>query len=48
MLAGGGWSILWASRWVATRLNNRLACSIAVQLPLLPGAHETSLWLEKQ
>jgi hypothetical protein len=48
MLAGGGWRILWASRWVATRLNNRLACSIAVQLPLLPGAHETSLWLEKQ
>ncbi len=48
MLAGGGWRILWASRWVATRLNNRLACSVAVRLPLLPGAYETSLWLEKQ
>lgn len=48
LLGGGGWRILWASRWVATRLNNRLACSVAVQLPLLPGAYETSLWLEKQ
>ncbi|HYN38193.1 MAG TPA: class I SAM-dependent methyltransferase [Rhodospirillales bacterium] len=48
MLAGGGWRIRWSSRWAATGLTERLATSIAAGLPLPPGAHEASLWLEKQ
>jgi hypothetical protein len=47
LLTGGGWRILWSSRWAATRLINRLACSVVASLPLLPGAFEASLWLEK-
>lgn len=47
MLAGGGWRILWSSRWAATRMTDCLARSVASRLPLLPGAVEASLWLEK-
>ena len=47
LLHGRGYQILWSSRWVATRLQGRLARSIVADLPLLPGAHESSLWLEK-
>jgi len=47
MLAGGGWRILWSSRWTATRMTRCLAASVASRLPLLPGAVEASLWLEK-
>jgi hypothetical protein len=48
MLHGRGYRILWSSHWVATRLQGRLARSVVADLPLLPGAHESSLWLEKQ
>lgn len=48
MLAGGGWRILWSSRWAASRMAERLAGSVAARLPLLPGAFEASLWLEKR
>jgi hypothetical protein len=47
LLQGRGWRILWSSHWVATRLTDRLARSVVASLPLLPGAHESSLWLEK-
>jgi hypothetical protein len=47
MLQGRGYRILWSSRWVATRLQSRLQGSVLARLPLLPGAHESSLWLEK-
>jgi hypothetical protein len=47
MLHGRGYQILWSSHWVATRLRDRLARSVVADLKLLPGAHESSLWLEK-
>ena len=48
MLQGCGYRLLWSSYWVATRLQSRLQASVLARLPLLPGAHESSLWLEKQ
>lgn len=48
ILAGGGWRILWSSHWAATRMGEVLSRSVAVRLPLLAGAFETSLWLEKR
>jgi hypothetical protein len=48
LLQGRGYRLLWSSHWVATRLGDHLACSVVADLPLLPGAHESSLWLEKQ
>jgi len=47
MLAGGGWKILWSSRFVAMRMAAELAASPLARLPLPAGAHETSLWLER-
>jgi hypothetical protein len=47
MLYGQGYRILWSSHWVATRLRGRLAHSVVADLPLLPGAYESSLWLQK-
>jgi hypothetical protein len=47
MLWRRGYQILWSSHWVATRLQGRLAHSVIADLPFLPGAHESSLWLEK-
>jgi hypothetical protein len=47
LLASGGWRVLWSSRWVATRMADRLARSVAARLKLPKGAFETSLWLEK-
>lgn len=48
MLQGRGYRVLWSSHWVAMRLQSRLQGSVLARLPLLPGAHESSLWLEKQ
>ncbi len=45
LLAGGGWRILWSSRYVATRMS--LEDTVAGQLPLPEGAFESALWLEK-
>ena len=47
LLVGGGWRILWSSRYLATRLAADLAASPIAALPLPPGAFETSLWLER-
>ncbi len=47
MLVGGGWRILWSSRYVATRLAATLAASPLSALALPAGAFETSLWLER-
>lgn len=38
--------LLWSSRWVATRMAAAVAEAGLVGLPLMPGAVETSLWLE--
>ena len=48
LLQSGGWRVLWSSRWVATRLADRLEGTVIARLPLLAGAHESSLWLEKR
>jgi len=48
LLPHGGWDILFASRYVATRMADRLKRGVVAELPLLRGAHETSLWLRRQ
>lgn len=48
LLQGGAWEVLFASRYLATRLRERLAASPLATLPLLPGTHESSLWLVKR
>ena len=47
MLAGGGWSIEFASHYAVTRLSDAVARSVIGRLPLKDGARETSLWLKK-
>lgn len=41
----GGWRIVFASRYAATRLAGAVAKSAVADLPLPPGAVESSLWL---
>ncbi|HEX9460996.1 MAG TPA: class I SAM-dependent methyltransferase [Alphaproteobacteria bacterium] len=47
LIAGGGWRLLWSSHWVATRMVRDVAASGLGRLPLMAGAFESSLWLEK-
>jgi hypothetical protein len=47
-LLDGRWEPLFASRYVATRMPDRLKDSVVAGLPLLPGAVETSLWLRRR
>jgi hypothetical protein len=47
LLQGGGYRLLFASHYVASRMADAVAASVAGRLTLLPGAMETSLWLEK-
>jgi hypothetical protein len=46
-LLDGRWETLFASRYVATRMSDRVKDSVVARLPLLPGAFETSLWLRR-
>lgn len=39
--------LIWSSHWVRTRMRDALARAGLDSLPLLTGARETSLWLEK-
>lgn len=48
LLQGGGYELLFASHYVATRWADRLAASVVATLPLVAGAFETSLWLVKR
>jgi predicted O-methyltransferase YrrM len=48
LLAGGGYDVEFASRWVATRRPGWLAAGVIARLPLVPGAFESSLWLRKR
>lgn len=48
LLAGRRYKPVFSSHYVATRMESLVQSSVAERLPLLPGAHETSLWLEKQ
>ncbi len=44
----GGWKPVFASRYAVTRMAERLQRSVILRLPLVEGAFETSLWLEKR
>lgn len=48
LLQGSAWRILWASHFVRTACPALLANSVINRLPLIPGACEASLWLEKR
>jgi hypothetical protein len=47
LMQGGGYRLLWSSRYVATRMAERLAGHVASRLELPDGAFESSVWLEK-
>ena len=47
LLHGGGYALRFASHYLATRHAPRLAAGVIGELPLSPGAFESSLWLEK-
>ncbi len=48
LLTGGGYRLLWSSRYVATRMASEVRAAGLGTLALLAGAHEASLWLEKR
>lgn len=48
LLIGGGWEIVWASRYVRTQLSARLAAGPLGALPVPAGAYEASLWLRRR
>jgi predicted O-methyltransferase YrrM len=48
LIQGGAHEIVFASRYAATRMPDRLATGVLADLPLLPDARETSLWLRKR
>jgi predicted O-methyltransferase YrrM len=47
LLQGGAYAVRFASHYLATRHAPRLRQGVVGGLPLPPGAHEGSLWLEK-
>lgn len=47
LIHGGGYRLLWSSRYAATRMAERLRGHVASRLELPDGAFETSVWLEK-
>lgn len=47
LMVGGGFRPLFSSHYVASRMADRVAASVAGRLPLAKGTPETSLWLEK-
>ena len=48
LLSGGSWRPLFASHYAVTRMADTICDSIVGGLPLVAGAHESSLWLKKQ
>jgi hypothetical protein len=47
LIQSRGYRLLWSSHYAATRMALAVATSAAAGLELLPGAHESSLWLVK-
>jgi len=47
LLAGGGWRVVFASHFAASRMAEEVAASAAGAMPLLAGAKESSLWIER-
>jgi hypothetical protein len=48
LLGTGTYEPLFASHFAATRLRDVVERGVAGRLPLVPGAKETSLWLQKR
>jgi hypothetical protein len=48
LIQGGGYEILFASHWIASRRPDWLDTGIIERLPLIPGARETSFWITKR
>jgi len=48
MIASNSYDLVFASTYVASRMQDVIAGCKLSQLPLFEGAYETSLWLEKQ
>ena len=48
LIQGGGYDLVFASWYVATRRSEWLRRGVLAGLPLPPGAFETSLWLRKR
>jgi hypothetical protein len=48
LITSGAYELLFASRYVATAMADRLATGILAELPLVAGALESSLWLRKR
>ncbi len=48
LLSGGGYAIEFASAFVVSRMAEALAATCVANLPLMPGAIESSLWLRKR
>ncbi len=47
LLVNGGWEPLFASHYVRSRMSDRLSGHVMAELPLIPGARESSLWLRR-
>ena len=47
LVLGGRWELLFASHYVATRMQAALADHVAAALPLVAGARESSLWMRR-
>jgi hypothetical protein len=47
LVHGGGWRILWSSRYVTTRMAAALDGTVVARLPLAVEAYEASLWIER-
>ena len=48
LLGGGVWQPLFSSHWAVTRMAPAVAQSAVAGLPLLDGARESGLWLERR
>lgn len=48
LLQGGGYELLFASHFVQSTLRSALARGVLAEIPISPGAHETSLWMRKR
>ena len=47
LLSGGAASLLFSSRYVTTRMATAFAGCAASRLPIMPGAIETGMWIQK-
>ncbi len=47
LLQGGGWRVLWSSRYVGTRMADVVSKGVMPRLGWVPDGLDSSLWLEK-